>query len=66
MEEYKVGQTIKEGSKKYMILKINKKQIKVREFKSKTKGSIISLTFGDYYFIDNPNYSKQLTKHKQE
>lgn len=48
---YKIGEEIKIGRKKCMVLKVNKKTVIVREFTRKTKGNLVSLIFGDKFEI---------------
>lgn len=50
-EEYKLGQEIKIGKKKYLIIKVNKNTIIAREFTRTTKGNMVNLKFGDRYEI---------------
>lgn len=52
-EKYRIGMEIKSGRKKFLVLKVNKKTVIMREFKRKTKGNIVSLQFGDKYELPN-------------
>lgn len=45
----KVGDTIKIGRSRYLVLKILKKRIRVRKFKSKEYKNSIKLSFEDIY-----------------
>lgn len=47
-----VGEIIKDGKRRFIVLKINKKSTRVREVFITTKGKIVSMKMGDHFTME--------------